>query len=83
MYGVLIFVGRVLCIPLLGAMIVLEPVVRVALSLFSLVVLLTAALLFLCGAMPAGTALQLTASALGAIALLALYYFVIRALSEW
>jgi len=37
----------------------------------------------LCGAIPAGTALQLTASALGAIALLALYYFVIRALSEW
>jgi hypothetical protein len=83
MYGVLIFVGRVLCIPLLGALIVLEPVVRVALSLFSLVVLLTAALLFSCGAIPVGTALQLTASALGAIALLALYYVVIRALSEW
>jgi hypothetical protein len=78
MYGVLIFVGRVLCIPLLGALIVLEPVVRIALSLISLVVLLTGALLFLCGAIPAGTALQLTASALGAIALLALYYFVIR-----
>ena len=83
MYGVLIFVGRVLCIPHLGALIVLEPVVRIALSLISLVVLLTGALLFLCGAIPAGTALQLTASALGAIALLALYYFVIRALSEW
>ena len=40
MYGVLIFVGRVLCIPLLGALIVLEPLVRVALSLFSLAVLL-------------------------------------------
>jgi hypothetical protein len=83
MYRVLILVGRVLCIPLLGALIVLEPVVRVALGLVSLVVLLTGALLFLCEAIPVGTALQLTASALGAIALLALYYAAIRALLEW
>jgi hypothetical protein len=82
MYGVLIFVGRVLSIPLLGALIVLEPVVRVAVSLFSLVVLLTAAFLFSCAAIPAGTALELAGSPLGAIALLALYYAVIRALSE-
>jgi hypothetical protein len=73
MYGVLIFVGRVLCMPLLGALVVLEPLIRVALGAFSLVVLLTAAFLFSCAAIPAGTALELTGSALGAIALLALY----------
>jgi hypothetical protein len=82
MYGVIVFVGRVLCMPLLGALIVLEPLIRVALGVFSLVVLLTAAFLFSCAAIPAGTALELTGSALGAIALLALYYAVIRALSE-